>query len=260
MSSILASALALSLLSAGPKHPVDENPLPAMTGPQYQSILTAIKDWPKRRLGLATGPSSASVKLVAYETPGREHAIGIGQFMRVAAPLETVRQVMEDFDHYKDLFFDFKDVHLEERDGNRVVTFWEQSIPIPFVPNTKYATWFYILDGGADRVFYRYQLKSSNSLTYSDGLMVLERDGPQATIYTEYDFFDASWGIAATFAPARIWRDSLKGIYDSDIAIKLRAEHKDWDYGQVRRESKRLWEEEYPEDTVGDVIKAKRAF
>jgi hypothetical protein len=254
--------MALPLHAAGPSgHPVNENPTPAMTGPQYQAILTAIKEWPKRRLPLAaTGSSAQSVKLVAYSTPGREHAIGIGQSMRVAAPLEAVRKVMEDFDHYKDLFFDFKDVHLEERDGNRVVTYWEQSIPIPFVPNTKYSTWFYILDGGPDRAVYRYQLKSSNSLLYSDGLMVLERDGPGSTLYTEYDFFDASWGIAASFAPARIWRDSLKGIYDSDIAIKLRAEHLDWDYGKVRRESKRLWEEEYPEDVVGDVIESKKPF
>ena len=43
-------------------------------------------------------------------------------------------------------------------------------------------------------------------------------------------------------APARIWDDSVKGIYLSDVAIKLKAEHPGWDYEAVRKESEKVLE------------------
>ncbi|MBI3542780.1 MAG: hypothetical protein HY075_05835, partial [Deltaproteobacteria bacterium] len=216
--------------------------------------------WPSRLLSPEPPESRVSVKLVAFESPGHPKAIGVGQAMLVSAPLADVKKVLEDFGHYKELFFQFKDARAVERDGNRVITYWEQSIPLPFVPNTKYTNYFYIDDRDPTRVFYRYQLKESGSLLYSDGLIAIEKIDARSTRYTEYDFFDADWGIAGSLAPARIWRDSLRDIYYSDIAIKLRAEHPDWSFDKVRQESKKHWEDEYSEDSVGDVISSKKKF
>ncbi len=261
----LALIAAIALLpalpaAAGPKHTVDENPPPQLAGPQRQSLLEAIAKWPSKLLTPNAPESRVSVKLVAYDTPGRPHAIGVGQAMLVDAPVTEVKKVLEDFDHYKQLFFEFKDIHVETRDGNRVTMFWEQPIPLPFVPNTTYTTYFYTFDKDPSRIFYRYQLKSSNTLKYSDGLMVLERIDSKTTRYTEYDFFDADWGIAASLAPARIWRDSLRDIYLTDIAIKLRAEHPDWSFDKIRQASKKHWEDEYNEDSVGDILNDKKTF
>ena len=261
----LAIIALLALVPAPPgraatRHAVDENPPPQLVGPLRQPLIDAIAKWPSKLLPPNAPESRVSVKLVAITTPGHAHAIGVGQAMLVEAPIADVRKVMEDFEHYQQLFFEFKDIHVVERDGNRVTMFWEQPIPLPFVPNTTYTTYFYTLDKDPAHIFYRYQLKSSNTLKYSDGIMVLDRIDSKTTRYTEYDFFDADWGIAASLAPARIWRDSLRDIYLTDIAIKLRAEHPDWTFDKLRQESKKHWEDEYNEDSVGDIINDKKTF
>ncbi|MBI3556785.1 MAG: hypothetical protein HY074_11020 [Deltaproteobacteria bacterium] len=261
LSTLLLALLLATVPTAGaPRHAVDENPPPGLNGPQRKGLIEAIAKWPSRLLPPSAPESHVSVKLVAYNTPDHPHAIGVGQAMLVEAPITEVKKVLEDFDHYKQLFFEFKDIHVVEREGNRVTMFWEQPIPLPFVPNTTYTTYFYTFDSDPTHIFYRYQLKSSNTLKYSDGIMVLDRIDSKTTRYTEYDFFDADWGIAASLAPARIWRDSLRDIFLTDIAIKLKAEHPDWSYDKIRQECKKHWEDEYNDDSVGDIINDKKVF
>jgi HD-GYP domain-containing protein (c-di-GMP phosphodiesterase class II) len=95
----------------------------------------------------------------------------------------------------------------------------------------------YLIDRSSpSRTIYRYQLHQSGKLKNSDGLIVVEKAG-KAVRYTEYDFWDADYGLLKTLAPSKIWTASVEGIYQSDVAIQLKAEHPDWDYAKVRKES-----------------------
>ena len=61
---------------------------------------------------------------------------------------------------------------------------------------------------------YRYGLKESNHLRRDDGVIVLESLDAGRTLYTEYDFFDADWGVA------KIWVTIKSGGIASKASIK----------------------------------------
>lgn len=257
-------SFALAAALAPLKHPLNENPPDSKPGPMRNALATVAQNWiakPRLLQPVLKSEKARQVDLVCFETPGMPGGIGIGQSMTINVSIDQVRKVIEDFDHYKDIFFTFKEVTASDFDGNRLITHWEESIPIPFTDNTKYSTYFYIDNRNSDHAFYRYQLRESNSLKYSDGLIVLDRlnhNDAKNTRYTEYDFYDGS--AAPSVMMNRVWRDSLREIYYSDIAIKLKSEHPDWDYKNIRIESKRLWSEEYSDDHVNDLISAKKSF
>jgi hypothetical protein len=213
----------------------------------YAPILDQkIRSWPPAEVVEAAKTPAASdsnpVRLQCVETPGSRFYIGLIQHMHVAADVSKVAEVLNDFVHYKELFPDFDDIHVVSREDNKILTFWEQHIPVFFIPNVKYEVIYVVDDSRADRKFYRYELSKVNHIKNNDGLIVLEPDEKGGTRYTEYDFFDADWGPLTTFAPGRIWKDSVEGIYLSDVAIGLKAEHPDWTYKQVAQESRKKLE------------------
>jgi hypothetical protein len=240
------------------KHPLNEK-LAGVEGPYTQTMIQILKDWPKDRPAYKK-EMTLPVQIDAIEDPNpkKKYAIGLIQSMMIHAPIAEVNRILQDFSNYKKLFFTFEDVKLMEQDGNRAITFWETHIPIPFIPNSKYTMWYVWNDQSPERAMYRYQLKESKDLYYSDGLIVLESVGPNKkdTQYSEYDFWDADWGLATTFAPGRIWGDSLEGIFLSDIAIKLKAEHPEWDYSKIKHDSEELLDH-YPKD---EILKNKKRF
>lgn len=216
-------------------------PLDGPTGPYTQILLDLVKEWPPKETDLTT-VGSGLLRLQCFDTPGDSDVIGIEQVMHVAAPLARVKEVVDDIDHYKEIFSGYDDIHVEERDGNRWLTFWEQHIPVFLVPNVKYRMTYLIDTSVKGRVVYRYQLKAAGQIKTSDGIIVLEDDGQGATRYTEYDFFKAEYGLLKTFAPGRIWKDSVEGMFLSDVAFKLRAEHPDWSLLLVHDKAKKALE------------------
>ncbi len=57
------------------------------------------------------------------------------------------------------------------------------------------------------------------------------------TDFTEFDFFDAQWGPLPTWL---VWRESLKGAFTSDVAVRLRAEKPTWDFARITAQATRL--------------------
>ena len=74
----------------------------------------------------------------------------------------------------------------------------------------------------------------------SDGIIGIDARPDGSTRYIEYDFWDAEWGLAKTLAPGRIWKDSIKGVYLSDMAVELKAEHMDWSEARAKEEAEKL--------------------
>jgi hypothetical protein len=179
------------------------------------------------------------VELTCLATSGQQHYVGMLQRMTIHAPLSVVENLLDDVSHYKDLFPGIEDVRVlpGSRLGNRYVTAWEQRVPVVFVPNLSYELDYLVDRVVPGRSVYRYKLRQGKDLIASDGLIVLEATGPQLTRFTEYDFFHARTGPLP--APL-VWRESVRGAFLSDMAIKLKAENERWNYKRVATEAERL--------------------
>jgi len=188
------------------------------------------------------------VQVTCLETPKQRYYIGVAQSMIVKAPLDQVASVVENIDQDGDLFPGFAKVKILSRSGGQLDTFWEQRIPVFFIPNVKYEMIYTFLprddhdDLDKKTRCYRYQLKDRGKLKESDGFIVLQKLGDQTTRYIEIDFFDAEWGALETFAPGRIWKDSVDGIYISDRATQLKAENPSWSAKQAREAAEKTVE------------------
>ncbi|MBI3558272.1 MAG: hypothetical protein HY074_18550 [Deltaproteobacteria bacterium] len=135
---------------------------------------------------------------------------------------------------------DLKEVRVLGREGNRVTTAWETRSPVFFVPNTTYELIWTVDASQAQRMVYRFQLKSSNHLKSSDTLIVLEARG-DSTLLTTYDYFQLDLGFVGAFATVhKIWKKTFEGYYMGDIALKAQAEHPDWNAKQIRKESEQM--------------------
>ncbi len=121
-------------------------------------------------------------------------------------------------------------------DGTRFVTAWEQRVPA-FFPNVTYELCHLVDKSIPGLGFYRYKLLRSDTLTASEGLVILESMGDGATQLTEYGFFN----VCPNPIPAvMVWRKSVRGALVAIMAIKLRAENPDWSYERIAIEGERV--------------------
>ena len=228
------SALVLLVLGAG-LHPLGE----ALPGPDSPSTA-----WVLERVSHAVIPEEVSrdvpIVLECLLTPGQPETVGVRQVMSIAAPLADVAAVVEDFAHDAELFPDLADVHVVKgsEDGNRFAVSWEQRVPVFFVPNVHYET-TWLVERTGKRISYRYKLKAKGTVKTTDGFIVLEDAGAGQTRYTEVDFIESSTGPVPMSA---VWDMTLSGLFRSDVAIKLKAEHPAWTYPKLRSESDQLLE------------------
>jgi len=205
---------------------------------RYTEILsTRFKSLPKPFK--AELSDSNPIHLHCFSTPAQPYYIGVQEEMRIEAPLETADHVVSDIGHYQEIFPGYKDIHVVRKEGNRWLTYWEQRIPLFFISNVRYELWYVIDHHDPKRIIYRFQLAKADKVHHSDGIIVLEPLGPHSTQYTEYDFWDADFGLLKTLAPGRIWRESIEGVYLSDLALKFKAEHPQWSASQIQHEAKK---------------------
>lgn len=182
--------------------------------------------------------------------------IGVEHSLRIEAPLATVIRVLDDFEHYHEIFQGYREIRVLGREENRVLTYWRQIVPIAFVSDIRYQTIYFLDKAPADRKIYRMALFDSKDLIKSDGLIVVEAAGPTATRYSELDFWDAEWGIAKHFAPTTIWHDSLEGVALSDLDVKFRAEQPNWSPEKAHEAAKAALKSV----KVDEAVKARQLF
>lgn len=189
-------------------------------------------------------PEAHPVVIHGIRNPKNSTYIGTHRQLIVEAPLESVASTIENFEKYSSFLKDLKVVRCLSKESNKITTFWERFVPVFFMPNIKYEM-VYLLDRTSvrHRIFYRYQLKSSNMLSFSDGLIILTQfDQPsvKSTFLEAVDFFDARWGLVGSVGSEKIWHDSLEGSYQNDVIFKTVAEHPDWTLERRWQESQRL--------------------
>jgi len=186
----------------------------------------------------------SSIELQCLLNEKNYHFIGVAQRMWIEAPLKGVQKWIDDVDRYQQIFPGYKNIHLTLKEPAHWITFWEQIVPVFFISNVKYEMhyWLYPETVTADTHLriYLYGLKSSKTLKSSDGVIVLESVDAQHTLYTEYDFFDADWGLAASFGGDKVWKESVEGVALSDLAFKVAAEHPTFSSAQIQERSKEI--------------------
>lgn len=235
--SLLLALLTLSA-TASQKYPLTT----PLSGPQSlytRKVLDLLLKWPETKKHLIQPEKPNGLAIRCLKTPENDLYIGLEQVMHVSASLERVEAVLDDVNNYARLFFGFKDVRIVSRDDNRWTISWEQEVPFFFVPNVKYDTFYLVDSSQPGRKFYRYKLKESGQLKFSDGAIIVETESNGGTLFAEFDYFEADWGILKVLGVKKIWRESIESIVLSDFAIKLKAEHPDWDYERVKDASKK---------------------
>jgi hypothetical protein len=179
----------------------------------------------------------AELKAQCLETPGAPLYIGLEQTLWIEAGIESVVATLSDIDHYAELFPGYESVKVNNSQGDRRETTWEQRIPLPFVPNIRYEI-TYRLDLTQPSVkAFRYQLRKPSKLTANDGAILLTAVSSSRTAYREFDFFDAEWGVAKVAGHDKLWKDSVEGLLLSTLAVKLKSENPAWTSNHAREEA-----------------------
>jgi hypothetical protein len=213
----------------------------------YSDYLSQVlKRWvPFRASAAAEQRESASVTMSCIATVHADRYVGMIQRETIHAPMHAVESVLDDIDHYKDLFPDTVDVRILAA-SERILaatpsvklfdTAWVQRAPIPFLPEIRYQM-SHLVEKSPARATYRYKLRRGEKLFASDGLVVLEAIDPLTTEFTEYDFFNGHWGPLPTWL---VWKESLNAAFHSAVAIRLKAEQPAWNYARIAAEAKRV--------------------
>jgi hypothetical protein len=199
-------------------------------------LVQILKRWTPKHFD---AESVGTVELTCIATANEERYIGMVQRTTIRAGILAVESVLDDVAHYQDLFPDTVDVHVVpgSRSRNGFVTSWKQRVPVFFLPDVTYELGYQVDKTTAGLGVYRYKLRQGDKLVASDGMVVLEATRPDTTQFTEYDFFDARWGLLPA---AVVWRHSLRVAFLSDMAVKLKSENPTWSYKRIALEAEQL--------------------
>jgi carbon monoxide dehydrogenase subunit G len=191
--------------------------------------------------------------LKCYTQAKNDLYMGIEQRLHIQAPVSAVTKVLDQIEEYVDLFPGYKKIELENKTGNRFTIFFEQKVPVLFVPNIKYEMLYEKDDSQPDDVVYRYHLKEPGKIKASDGMIRVLKTAKNETDYIEYDFFDAEWGLGSILGKSKLWSEVVQGFWWSDLALKLKAEKPELKPKEVRDQA----EKQVSDDLVDACIQKK---
>ncbi len=194
-----------------------------------------------------------SIDLICIENSQEKIYIGLGQFMLIKAPLNNLSDTLESFAKYPNWFQGLKkNTALPQVRKGEFLVSSEQRVPIPFVENVK-TTMIYSIQKLEKKVLFRYQLKSSNTLIHYDGLIELQELASGEVAFVEYDFILADWGLGKWMGADSIWTETLKGIVQTDLAIKLRVENLNLTDQEVKDKSLKMVDKV----SISDCVKSR---
>lgn len=241
---LLVGILAVSPLSWGAPaesfYPLDTK-LEGGTNEYAEQLLKVVRKWPEGRAFCKWENEPLKIHMVKMPDEDRPYAMGFKKCMGISAPFAAVTSVIEDFEHYQELFPGDKEVKVAGKDKNKTTMAWERKIPVFFVPNEKYQMNHLAVAVGPGIKMYRAQLKQGDRLKRSDALVVVESKGPNFTLYTDYEFYEADYSVGLFGIKAvgvdEAWRESLVGSYLSLLALRMKAEHPKMTYEQITKSS-----------------------
>lgn len=220
-----------------PFHPIGED-LGGPSSPYTSRLIGLLKDWKAATSFCHADTDPLAITMVGIRTPNRPYFVGFKKCMLVSAPMAAIEAVIDDEGDFQNLFTGLAGVKVISRDGNRSVLEWERKIPVFFVPNLKYRIGYLADKSNKNRTVYRYQFIEGDRLKLNDGIEVLEKLNDRLTRFTNYEFYEADYGLGIlgirAVSAESAWMESLKGGYVSIISIRYKAEHPDWTYEHIR--------------------------
>jgi hypothetical protein len=192
--------------------------------------------------------------LLCVSNPEDKNAIGVIQRMHVHAPLSTLAHVLDDFPAYAELFPDL--IRVEATKGEEPDTLlvkWTEEAPVIFMSNLVHEISYKMYNAPTQKV-YRYSLKASRHLKYSEGQIVLLKDGENDTQFLEMDFYNADWSLLKILGSSRIWDENVKQLAQSDLAVKLKAENPAMSNRDARRKSEKSVDDKLVSDCLNHKV------
>ena len=191
-----------------------------------------------RQLPQSVKPSRDGLALRCFETNQHSEVIGVAHAVVIRTSAARLVTIIEDYDHYKDLFEDTVQVRVSPV-PHGLLESWEQKAPVIFLPNTRFTVNTFIRDEMPQRKIWHSRLVSSNQLLGNDVFVAVYPLDSGKSYYWEVDFINAKWGLASSIAMGRIWAGAVSDIAVADLDIKLRAENPGWSYDRVRESAKK---------------------
>ena len=181
-------------------------------------------------------PTKDSFVLEVLDPLDRALHCALRQKMWIKAPLQRVVSVIDDIAHYQNLYFDFNEVRLVNRNGNRFSIYWEQESGIFFVANTWYQLIYDIFQETPERKIYTYSLHDSNRLEFLDGVFIAEADGTGSTYFWGFDSYSLQAGFGNSFvSEEKLLTEGIKGTFTVNYALKMKAENPGLGYEKIRK-------------------------
>jgi|GEM_PF-2478636 len=199
-------------------------------------ILKFLDHWPPPTEALAKSEDqNAKPSFIrAIKTPGHPDAIGMVKHYTIQAPLEKVVETTEKFEDYPKIWDDVISVTVKSRDKNQSVTEWVRKAPAFFLSKTHYSMLYTADKSKPGRVVYREQFIDGNAPKASDGVVVLEKVGANATRVSVVSFFEADFGPFRGIIEGKIWSKSMESSYKDDLAFRNKVEHPDWSLDKIQ--------------------------
>jgi hypothetical protein len=219
----------------------------------FKSKYTDVVDKASRMKPSSPEYASNDVTLKCWTLPENELYMGVEQRFHIKAPIESVVKVLDAVNEYVDLFPGYKKVELRNSTPNHFTVFFEQKVPLFFVPNIKFEMLYEKDTGLPTEVVYRYQLKETGKVKASDGFLMLVKTQKNETDYIEYDFLDAEWGLGGALGKDKLWSEVVEGIYWSDLSIRKKSESTELSAKAARSAAK----EELLDEKINECVKKR---
>lgn len=239
-------------------HPLHALP-PSALGPEtvYTKLLeTAEAEWPPTWFQYDEARDGA-FRITCHSHPDRPFYMGASITQTVNESLTNVEKVVDAVDKYQELFAGFDEINKTESLPEGFSVFWHRPIPVPFIPDLRYETVYLNKKWSPVKKTYRYQMKNRIDLLKSvDGMIVIDGQGAKKTRITQFLFWDGKYGPLETFSPTGIWKDNMRDVYQSNLAIKMRAENPTWDGAKLKEEVHKAINEQ----TIESCVETRKFF
>jgi hypothetical protein len=192
----------------------------AKDGHYTKKIAELYDQWSRSQNNLNVTEKSDHLSLEGIRTEGDKTYVGILAKTFVKSSINDLIKVLQEIGAYQKIYPDLDEVSFKADPSNDFEIHWAFSGPMG--THTIYDTVQRVQRVGPSRGALIYQLKKSDDVIETDGLIFLQESGKNSK-YLSVDFFNAKWGIAGSFFKNKIWETTFDNTQKATLAIKSRS-------------------------------------
>ena len=190
-------------------------------GKYYNKLREWTELWKDPNAKLNPLVDSNQMKIQSIQTINDKTYVGLLAKTLINAKLADVLTVLQKIENYKMIYPGLDGIGFTQAQDDSFDIHWKFSGPLG--THTVYDTTQKITKLSPSKALLVYHLKNSKDVLETDGLVFLEENNGKVE-YVSVDFFNAKWGMAATFFEETIWKTSFDNTQKATLAIKTEAE------------------------------------